>query len=124
MNSDNSMSSSDDELMDDLHVAIGNANAVAVELDSTISAPCTGWRRGGSDGLAIEDLSCDDALSFFLFRKVHLQEIADKLWPRLSGSLNGSKEKITFGKDKYAAPYDSLLLFGSVSIVKTKATSP
>ncbi len=91
--SDYSMSSSDDELMEDFHVAIGNANAVAVKLGSTILHPSIAWRRGGSDGLAIEDLSCDDALSFFRFRKVHLQEISDKLWPRHSVFLNGSKEK-------------------------------
>jgi hypothetical protein len=35
-NRDYSMSSSDNELMDDFHVTIGNANAVAFELDSTI----------------------------------------------------------------------------------------
>ena len=63
--SDYSVRSSDDELMDDFHVAIGNANAIAVELDSTISHPFIAWRHGGRDGSAIEDLSCDDALSFF-----------------------------------------------------------
>ncbi len=63
--SDNSMSSTDGELMDDVYVTIGKANAVAVELDSTILHRSIAWRRDGSDGLAIEDLSCDDTLSFF-----------------------------------------------------------
>ena len=47
---------------------------------------------------------------FFRFRKVHLQEISDKLWPRHSVFLNGSKDKITFEKEKYTAPFESLLL--------------
>ena len=34
-------------------------------------------------GLLIQDLSEDDALIHFCFCNAHLQEVADKLWPRL-----------------------------------------
>ena len=113
MNSDSSMSSStssDDEIMEDFHVAIGNANAIAARLETTISHPTINWRRGGEDGLLIEDISCDDALSYYRFRKDDLQDVSDKLWPRLSMYLDGTKDKISFGKEKYAAPYETLLL--------------
>ena len=41
--------------------------------------------------LIIQDLSEDDALSHFHFCKVHLQEVADKLWPRLQCFLRGHR---------------------------------
>jgi hypothetical protein len=109
MNSDDSMLSSDDEVLDEVLLAIGNANAIALEFTNTISHPDIVWRRGRC-GLAIEDLSSDDALSFFRFRKVHLQEVSDKLWPRLSIYLDGTKDRIKFGEENYVAPYETLLL--------------
>ena len=107
--STSSTSSSDDEVIDEVLVAIGNANAIAIEFTNTISHPDIHWRRG-RDGLAIADLSCDDALSFFRFRKVHLQEVSDKLWPRVSVYLDGARDKISFGEENYVAPYETLLL--------------
>jgi len=109
MNSDDSMMSSDDEVLDEVLLAIGNANAIALEFTNTISHPDIVWRHGRC-GLAIEDLSSDDALSFFRFRKVHLQEVSDKLWPRLSIYLDGTKDRIKFGEENYVAPYETLLL--------------
>jgi hypothetical protein len=47
---------------------------------------------------------------FFRFRTEHLQELPDKLWPRLSGYIVGTKEKIRFGKEKYSAPFEAILL--------------
>ena len=41
--------------------------------------------------LIIQDLSEDDALTHFHFQKVHLQEVADKLWPRLQCFLIGHR---------------------------------
>ena len=44
--------------------------------------------------LLIQDLSEDDALTHFCFCKVHLQEGADKLWPRLQCFLRGHRGSI------------------------------
>ena len=112
MSSDDSImstSTSDDDVIDEVLVAIGNAHTIALDFTNTISNPEIVWRRGKS-GLAIEELSSDDALSFFRFRKAHLQEVANKLWPRLSIYLDGTKERIVFGEENYVAPYETLLL--------------
>jgi hypothetical protein len=73
MNSD----SDDDELVDQFHVAFHNANAIACDLAQPISHENIDWRW--KCGLSIDELSSDDALTFFRFRKVHLQEVSDKL---------------------------------------------
>jgi hypothetical protein len=52
----------------------------------------------------------DDAISHFRFRKPHLQEVADKLWPRLREYLAGSKTFILFNNGNYSAPYETLFL--------------
>ena len=54
------------------------------------------------------NLTKDDALSHFWFRKVHLQEVADKLWPRLLGYLVGLKLSIVLNNLNYSAPYETL----------------
>ena len=41
--------------------------------------------------MLIEDLREDDAVTHFWFRKVHLQEVANQLWPRLQFYLSGHK---------------------------------
>ena len=60
--------------------------------------------------LIIQDLSEDDALSHFCFQKVHLQEVADKLWPRLQCFLVGHRDSIKVNKGTYSLPYETLLL--------------
>ena len=105
MNSD----SDDDELVDQFHVAFHNANAIACDLAQPISHENIDWRW--KCGLSIDELSSDDdALTFFRFRKVHLQEVSDKLWPRLSIYFIGTKDAISFGNGHYSAPFETLLL--------------
>ena len=60
--------------------------------------------------ILIEDLSEDDAVSHFLFRKVHLQEVANQLWPRLQRYLSGHKGAVKVQNGKYTLPYETLLL--------------
>ena len=60
--------------------------------------------------LIIQDLSEDDALTHFRFRKVHLQEVADKLWPRLQCFLRGHRGSIKVNNGTYSLPYETLLL--------------
>ena len=60
--------------------------------------------------LIIQDLSEDDALSHFHFCKVHLQEVADKLWPRLQCFLRGHRGSIKVKNGTYSLPYETLLL--------------
>ena len=56
------------------------------------------------------NISDEDAFSHFRFRKAHLQEVSDKLWPRLSQYLMGTKDAIQFGLKIYSAPFETLLL--------------
>ena len=60
--------------------------------------------------LQIQDLSVEDALSHFCFCKVHLQEVADKLWPRLQCFLRGHRGSIKVKNGTYSLPYETLLL--------------
>ena len=46
--------------------------------------------------MLIENLSEEYSLTHFRFKKRHLQELADKLWPRLSVYLDGTKHCIRF----------------------------
>ena len=58
----------------------------------------------------IEDLSKDDAVTHFRFRKVNLQEVANQLWPRLQFYLSGHKGAVKVENGKYSLPYETLLL--------------
>jgi hypothetical protein len=57
----------------------------------------------------IADQSEDDALSYFCFRKKDLQDLANKLWPRLMESLGDDPGNVVV-KTRYAMPYETLLL--------------
>jgi hypothetical protein len=93
---------SDDEmLVDEVYVSLGNQRAIANRLTQTIAHPNIVWRT--KNGLlTIEELSEDDALTFYRFRKEHLQIVADKLWPRLAPYLLGEKGRIKFGFGRYS----------------------
>jgi hypothetical protein len=100
---------SDNEmLVDEVYVSLGNQRAIANRLTQTIAHPNIVWRT--KNGLTIEELSEDDALTFFRFRKEHLQIVADKLWPRLAPYLLGEKGCIKFGFGRYSCGYETLLL--------------
>ena len=60
--------------------------------------------------ILIEDLSEDDAVTHFQFRKVHLQEVANQLWPRLQIYLSCHKVAVKVENGKYSLPYETLLL--------------
>ena len=60
--------------------------------------------------ILIEDLSEDDAVTHFCFRKIHLQEVANQLWPRLQSYLSGHKGAVKVENGKYTLPYETLLL--------------
>ena len=60
--------------------------------------------------LLIQDLSEDDALTHFHFCKDHLQEVAEKLWPRLQCFLRGHRSSIKVNNGSYSLPYEILLL--------------
>jgi hypothetical protein len=87
---------------------LANQSAIGSRLNQTIAHTDIVWRT--KNGLKIEELSEDDALSFFRFRKEHLQIVADKLWPRLAPYLLGEKGRIKFGFGRYSCQYESLLL--------------
>ena len=60
--------------------------------------------------LLIFDLSKDETLMHFCFCKACLQEVADKLWPRLQVFLSGNRGSIKVNNDTYLLPYETLLL--------------
>ena len=95
-------------LVDEVFAALANQSAIGSRLNQTIAHTDIVWRT--KNGLKIEELSEDDALSFFRFRKEHLQIVADKLWPRLAPYLLGEKGRIKFGFGRYSCQYESLLL--------------
>lgn len=110
--SSGSMSSDfdDDEmLVHEVFASLANQSTIANQLTQNIAHPDIVWRTK-KNGLTIEELSEDDALSFFRFRKDHLQIVADKLWPRLAPHLLGEKECIKFGFGRYSCQYETLLL--------------
>ena len=74
--------------------------------DSTIR-----WRQR-HEGLLICEISEDDAIAHFRFRKPHLQELSDMLWPRLHEFLPGagSPNLVVFENGNYSAPYETMLL--------------
>ena len=100
---------SDEEmLVDEVFASLANQSVIGSRLTQTIAHPGIVWRT--KNGLTIEELSEDDALSFFRFRKEHLQIVADKLWPRLAPYLLGEKGRIKFGFGRYSCGYETLLL--------------
>jgi hypothetical protein len=60
--------------------------------------------------ILIEDFSEDDAVTYFHFRKVHLQEVANQLWQRLQCYLSGHKGAVKVQNGKYTLPYETLLV--------------
>ena len=44
-------------------------------------------------------------MTHFRFRKVHLQELANQLWPRLQFYLDGHKGAVKVENVKYSLPY-------------------
>ncbi len=64
---------------------------------------------GESQPMLIDNLLEDYAWTHFHFKKRHLQEPADKLWPRLSVYLDGTKHCIKCG-DRYSFAYETLLI--------------
>ena len=95
-------------LVHEVFASLANQSNIATRLTQTIAHPDIVWRT--KNGLTIAELSEDDALSFFRFRREHLQIVADKLWPRLAPHLLGEKGRIKFGFGRYSCGYETLLL--------------
>jgi hypothetical protein len=108
---DESDDKSDDKmLVDEIIVALAHQSAIANRLTQTIAHPNIVWRTK-NNGLTIQELSEDDALSYFRLRKEHLQIVADVLWPRLAPHLLGEKENIKIGDGpRFSCRYETLLL--------------
>ena len=70
--------------------------------------------------LLIHDLSKGDALTHFHFCKVHLQEVADKLWPRLQCFYRGHRGSIKVNNGTYSLPYKTLFLLVIFSLSRPR----
>jgi hypothetical protein len=110
--SSSSSSSSDDDdnifINNATDTMLQHAARLVTDIDGGTEDSSIQWRAHG--GLLIGDVSEDDAIAHFRFRKRHLQELANKIWPRVQEYLTGVKTSITFDSGNYSAPYESLLL--------------
>jgi len=63
------------------------------------------------DPVIVEDLINSDCLSYFRFRKLHLQYICDLLWPRMYPFLHiNHKKNLIKCHNKYLCPYETGVL--------------
>ena len=78
-------SSSDDDcmLVDSIEEALLVATTILDDMEMDIEDKEIRWRSKRDGGVTIDNLTDNDAISHFRFRKPHLQEVADKLWSRL-----------------------------------------
>ena len=62
--------------------------------------------------MIVKDLSDNDAIFYFRFRKKHLQEILGTIWPRMKDYFGETRDRggIVFDKGRYCCPYEALLL--------------
>jgi hypothetical protein len=91
-NDDSNCSTSTDASSDGFSAiddALQWAAAIFSDLEGSLE-DLTIKQRQNHDGLLIKDVSDDDAIAHFRFRKAHLQELADSLWPRLHGFLGSA----------------------------------
>ena len=91
--SSSSSSSSKFDMMD-IDDTIDEAMQMAVsllwrDLEGGLEDATIRWRQR-HEGLLICEISEDDAIAHFRFRKPHLQELSDMLWPRLHQFLPGA----------------------------------
>jgi DDE superfamily endonuclease len=113
--SSSSSSSSSEFSMMDIDDSIDEAMQMAVsilwDLEGGLEDSTIRW-RDRHEGLLICEISDDDAIAHFRFRKTHLQELSDMLWPRLHQFLPGatSPSLVVFEKGNYSAPYETMLL--------------
>ena len=103
-------SSSDDSMMVDeaINTLLQHAARALVDIESGVEDSTINWRQHG--GLLIQEVSENDAIVHFRFRQRHLQEMADKLWPRVREYIVGVKASIKFDSGNYSAPYETLPL--------------
>jgi hypothetical protein len=73
--------------------------------------------------LIVGDLDESSCISEFRFRKEHLQELANLLWPKLSLFLEGDKDKIKV-KNKYTCPYETGILLVLYRFAKPRCIRP
>jgi hypothetical protein len=111
--SSSSCSSSEEDdndmmLVDITDMLLQHTARVVADIDGGTEDCTIQWRKYG--GLLIQDVSEDDAIAHFRFRKRHLQEVADKVWPRVQEYLVGGKMAVTYNSGNYSAPYESLFL--------------
>jgi hypothetical protein len=112
--SSSSSSSSEFDMMD-IDDTIDEAMQMAVsllwDLEGGLEDATIRWRQR-HEGLLSCEISEDDAIAHFRFRKPHLQELSDMLWPRLYQFLPGagSPNLVVFKNGNYSAPYETMLL--------------
>jgi hypothetical protein len=82
-------------LVDSIEEVLLVATTILDDMEMDIEDKTIRWRSKRDGGVMIEDLTDDDAISHFRFRKPHLQEVADKLWPRLCEYLTGLRELLS-----------------------------
>ena len=103
--SSSSSSANSSTLSEELATVLQAVNEVYNDIEGGMEDESIQWQ---GKRLIFEDLSDDDAIFHFRFRKKHLQELANKLWPQLQPYLTGLKPCITFDHGRYSCPYETL----------------
>ena len=73
--------------------------------------------------LVVQDVDESSCISEFRFRKEHLQELANLLWPKMSLYLEGDRDKITV-RNKYTCPYETGILLLLYRFAKPRCIRP
>jgi quinol monooxygenase YgiN len=104
-----SSSSAGEALQEEFEMVLEAVAEVYNDLEGGMEDATIEWQ---GKRVIVVDVSEDDAVFHFRFRKKHLQEMADKLWQRLHEYFDvGSKKAgIIFDDGRYSCPYETLFL--------------
>jgi hypothetical protein len=105
VNSSDSDSSSESSV-DTVEFVLKKTSDYGKMIYSRFEDPNINW---DSPPLLISDVSDSDCVSELRFRKVHLQQIAKKLWPLMQPHLEGDYDCIRL-QNRYALPFETCLM--------------
>ena len=123
--SDDSSSSSDSSIDGDVSSVPIILIKAAIDLKALLNRPIVDDTIDFNPNfiIYIRDLEESICLSEFRFRKDHLQEFADRLWPKMESVLEGSISGISCNNG-YCCPYETGLLMVLYRLSRPRRLSP
>jgi hypothetical protein len=105
-----SYSSTKDDMMliDATNMLFQHTAMVVADIDGYTEDCTIRWHKHGV--LWIHDASKNDTTAHFWFRKHHLQEMPNKIWPCTQEYLAGDRMAVKYDSGNYSEPYESHLL--------------